>query len=348
MAETHLIRRQDVVPLWQQIEGQLIALADRQGPGARVPSERELSEQFAVQRGTVRVAVDNLVRKGVLERRPPRGTFVAEVKATAPIALLQFHIPSATDAAFLTHIKGIEEGLAGTGRSLMPLLVLPHGLPERAVSGSLRAAGVAGVIFDRFSEPGDLPLILRVCEELPAVAMNKELRAIRIPCARPEIVQSASHLAQYLAARKCRTVCVLGGDSEHIGLRSRAESFASAAAALGLTDVRIAWGRDGEDSLLDGLPEMQRPIGIFTNIIQAAMRAKNRSVQAGLTMGADVFLATVPPDTHMAECEGMAMALRDEVGIGRAAAELLLAWIGGRVSANTVVDVPCRIVLPPH
>ncbi len=46
--------------------------------GARVPSERELAEELAVSRTTARLAVDQLVRIGIVYREQGRGTFVAE------------------------------------------------------------------------------------------------------------------------------------------------------------------------------------------------------------------------------------------------------------------------------
>lgn len=47
------------------------------GPGARVPSERELSEQFQVARTSVREAIQGLLSLGFVERRGNR-TWVAE------------------------------------------------------------------------------------------------------------------------------------------------------------------------------------------------------------------------------------------------------------------------------
>src|SRR5688572_18918502 len=47
------------------------------GPGARVPSERELSEQFEVARTSVREAIQGLLSLGYIERRGNR-TWVPE------------------------------------------------------------------------------------------------------------------------------------------------------------------------------------------------------------------------------------------------------------------------------
>ncbi len=52
------------------------------GPGGRLPPERELAERLAVSRSTLRLALHDLERAGVVVRRPGRGggTFVATPK----------------------------------------------------------------------------------------------------------------------------------------------------------------------------------------------------------------------------------------------------------------------------
>lgn len=76
------LQRQAPDPLYLQIKDGLIA-AIRAGdfaPNARLPSERELSEQYAVSRMTVRQALLSLVRDGVIYTRVGKGTFVADPK----------------------------------------------------------------------------------------------------------------------------------------------------------------------------------------------------------------------------------------------------------------------------
>lgn len=55
-------------------------------PGDRVPSERELSEQFSMSRMTVRHALTELVSEGVLTRQQGRGTFVGRPKIRQALA----------------------------------------------------------------------------------------------------------------------------------------------------------------------------------------------------------------------------------------------------------------------
>ena len=72
--------RQDGVALWRQIANHLqhdIANGSRP-PGSRLPTEAELSQRFGVNRHTVRRALEELSRGGLVRIEQGRGTFVAE------------------------------------------------------------------------------------------------------------------------------------------------------------------------------------------------------------------------------------------------------------------------------
>jgi GntR family phosphonate transport system transcriptional regulator len=74
-----LARRQGVA-LWRQIQQELereIA-AGAHKPGARLPTEAEFSARFAVNRHTVRRAMEELEGRGLIRIEQGRGSFVAE------------------------------------------------------------------------------------------------------------------------------------------------------------------------------------------------------------------------------------------------------------------------------
>lgn len=49
-------------------------------PGDLLPSEREFAEKYAISRMTVRQAINNLVKEGLVYREKGKGTFVADKK----------------------------------------------------------------------------------------------------------------------------------------------------------------------------------------------------------------------------------------------------------------------------
>jgi GntR family transcriptional regulator len=82
-----------------KVRDQLRQLIDDRPPGALIPSERDLSLQFGVSRPTLRAAIEDLARDGLLVRHHGRGTFTnarrvsQELAPTAPAA--DFTVPPA-------------------------------------------------------------------------------------------------------------------------------------------------------------------------------------------------------------------------------------------------------------
>jgi GntR family transcriptional regulator len=75
---------ESAVPLYFQVEQDLASLIARGtfAPGSQLPSEEELVQKYGVSRTTVRKAVSELDRLGLIEIRRGRGTFVRTEKIT--------------------------------------------------------------------------------------------------------------------------------------------------------------------------------------------------------------------------------------------------------------------------
>ncbi len=81
LGKSHLDRR-SFKPIYFQL-AELIQnqIEDGKLPaGTQLPSERDLMEQFDISRNTVRMAIQNLIRDGLVYRVPTKGTFVASGK----------------------------------------------------------------------------------------------------------------------------------------------------------------------------------------------------------------------------------------------------------------------------
>ncbi|MGN6123514.1 MAG: GntR family transcriptional regulator [Sphingomonas oligoaromativorans] len=80
----------DRMPLYAQVEATLAAriLAGKLEAGDRLPTEDELVQDFAVSRTTVRSAVQNLVKRGMVEIRRGLGTFVAQPRIVQELTSL--------------------------------------------------------------------------------------------------------------------------------------------------------------------------------------------------------------------------------------------------------------------
>src|ERR1700727_3932554 len=78
------------LPLYVQVED---VLAERVASGAlpaghQLPSEESLVSEFNVSRTTIRTTIQNLVRRGLVEIRRGKGTFVAHPRLTQDLAEL--------------------------------------------------------------------------------------------------------------------------------------------------------------------------------------------------------------------------------------------------------------------
>ena len=70
----------------ERIREHLLDLVETTRVGAMIPGERQLCEELAVSRPTLRSVVDDLVRDGLLVREHGRGVFVAKAKVAQHLA----------------------------------------------------------------------------------------------------------------------------------------------------------------------------------------------------------------------------------------------------------------------
>jgi len=98
------------VPLYHQVAERLRQQlkTERWEPGKQLPGEHDLCRQFGVTRPTVRQALDNLVREGLIMKRRGKGTFVAE-----PRPAVGFFSMVGTTAAFAAKRMKLETKVLG-------------------------------------------------------------------------------------------------------------------------------------------------------------------------------------------------------------------------------------------
>ena len=68
-----------------EVRDRLRELIDARAPGDPLPSERSLSEHLGVSRPTIRAAIDDLARNGLLVRHHGRGTFTSPQKISQEV-----------------------------------------------------------------------------------------------------------------------------------------------------------------------------------------------------------------------------------------------------------------------
>ena len=112
-------------PLYKQFKDLLRERLRREKqwkPGAKIPAERALADEFKISRVTVAKALSELEAEGFLERRPPEGTFLTGKVATQGIVRLLFYLPvdrGAIYPGYAVVLSMLEEALAKAGYALL-------------------------------------------------------------------------------------------------------------------------------------------------------------------------------------------------------------------------------------
>jgi GntR family transcriptional regulator len=132
------------------------SLADRLGPGAALPGERELAATCGVSRMTVRHALDDLAHRRVVERRHGAGTFVRRPSAAQPLSATSFHEDMA------------RRGYVGSSR----LLSSTTAVADTVLAAQLEMPGGEGVLVVRR---------LRLADDEPMALETLHVPAARVP-----------------------------------------------------------------------------------------------------------------------------------------------------------------------
>lgn len=170
-------------PLYVKLQ-QALAGAIRSGrlkSGDALPPERELAEYASISRVTVRKAVDELVRQGILVRRHGSGTFVAKPveKVEQPLSRLTSFTEDMARRGRTSRAQWLERGLFTPSPDEMVMLGLPAGgLVARL--GRLRIADENPLAIERASIAAEfLPDPENVGLSLYAALETRGVRPVR-------------------------------------------------------------------------------------------------------------------------------------------------------------------------
>ena len=173
--------------LWRRIES-----GDWQ-PGQQIPPEVELMRSYSVSRGTVRQAIDALVRQGALQRQQGRGTFVGRAPiATGVMDLFRF-LGDLSERGFAIDLRLIQRGIEPAGERVAkelevlrdtPLivirrLVLLDGEPFRLDDFYIPQARAGGLLRDDV-EHNRISTLLRECYGVRLTRQQKWLEPVTV------------------------------------------------------------------------------------------------------------------------------------------------------------------------
>lgn len=356
------------VPLYEQIYNYVIneIRGGKLKPGDRVPSEKELSNQFHVSRITSKKALEKLTTDQVVERMRGKGSFVAPQidagrlenlitggPAEVSIPLASHHIialllPDFAESYGLRLVKAIEQRLKENGYAM--LLCRTGGernQEERAMETSLNAGVDGMIIFPVHGEYYNARLLRMVLDRFPLVLVDRYLKGIPACSVFTDNRKAAFTLASYLLDLGHQKIAFISPPADGTSaIEERLQGITAAMASRGLQ----FGAEDCLTSLYSTLPDAFGPENIY-NDEQTIQQFLDRHGKFSAFIACEFYMAQVlvqalqsngcrvPEDYSVACFDSPEDTLgsvqftyirQNEQAMGSTAVDLLLAQIGGK------------------
>src|ERR1700756_5231468 len=145
------------LPLSAQVESILAGgIADGTfPPGCRLPNEDELVERYAVSRTTIRQTIQNLVRRGLIEIRRGKGTFVLQPKITQELTELSGFVEDMHSLGRQASARLLDKQIVPASESVARHLAITTGTPVVRIQ-RVRLADNAPLSFDETYLPREI------------------------------------------------------------------------------------------------------------------------------------------------------------------------------------------------
>jgi Transcriptional regulators len=227
--------------LYLQIADKVLEIIESRGLKAHdpVPSEGELAKLFGVSRMTSKLALEQLVERGVVYRLPRRGTFLAgngqdesarkpekpepqhqpDKKADKLIALIVPHMTDYTSRI----ISAVEHEARKHGHDLILKISKDEEDQGRCLQ-TLAEMGVSGIIlFPLGSKSCSSQVFKLKMDKIPSVIIDRVFYEIPIDCVYHDHFQGSYEMAKYLISKGHREIGFSSNVIENI--TSRGERY---------------------------------------------------------------------------------------------------------------------------
>lgn len=191
-----------------EVKDRLLELVDVLEPGEPLPSERALCIELGVSRPTVRAAVEELARDGLLVRRHGRGTFAGPRRISQVVPTTSEPVPPA-DGDWTSEVLALRTSVAGAllGRRLelspddpvvhvlrrrivddAPMAVEDIRLPATLVPGIVAEDFLVGSLYRRLRERFGVDAAEAVQTIEPTVTDAGESQLLDVPLHSPALL----------------------------------------------------------------------------------------------------------------------------------------------------------------
>ncbi len=272
-------------PLYEQIYREILEQIQNGTfcAGDRLPSEKELSEQYHVSRITSKKALEMLSDAGLVVRMPGKGSFVSDQNLRQQVSSLQKReenggnvigvILDGFGPSFGCQLLGsIEAECQRQGISMV--LHCSYGKMEeesRAIS-QMRRLGVDGIlIMCVHDENYNASILQMVVEHFPVVTIDRQLKGIPVSFVGTDNESAARELAGYLLDDGYKKICFVKPCAvETSTVQDRMNGFRMAYNERGMVADENLWIMDMKATLpmYFGEEQLEKDMGYVTKFIR--------------------------------------------------------------------------------
>ena len=338
-------------------------------PGEAILSERKLAEEYGIGYMTVRRAVDDLVKEGLLYREPRKGTFVNRKPSSRSVnnsKMIALIISDLRNQFSNNVLEGVEKKAREHG---FQLLVCNSELDVTLEASHLKNvvdAGVSGIILSPCFPPINSDVVEEVKRKnIPLVMIDKYFDNVKTSVVTCDNFDAAYRAVKYLISLGHRKI---GHITSHASLRNissirnRFDGYCKALNEAGLelntqyiqeldevsvhtemSKINLNYLGYGPMKNLLSLPD--RPSAVFLLFDSLAVGAYRALKEVGLTVPDDMSLMGFD-NTDYSSCMDvplttMAQPVKE---IGSSAAAILVDRINGSLTTERVLNLKTQMI----
>jgi GntR family transcriptional regulator of arabinose operon len=335
--------------------------------GERIPSEKELCDQFQVSRITSKKALEKLSLVGVVERIRGKGSFVSNAihSKPSPIEELQLSAwdetsnligiiaPEFSDLFGMQILRTVEKKLAQHPYHLIVKLTYGSQEDEEQAIQALLRLGVKGLIICPVNgEHYNAELLHLVYRRFPVVLIDKYLKGIPACAVYTDNKRASQMLTEYLFEQGHTHIAFVSSDEENTtSIEGRLQGFTAALLDKGLflnpssqyTKLSQSIDPDQHESDFKALEAFVLGNPTITGFVvceyMQAVFLNSVLKSLGESVPRDVEIVCFDSVPNPFGPPVFTHILQDETAIGERAVELLHQQINGeQVSLHTVID----------
>lgn len=240
------------IPLYKQIIEDILSQIHNGTlqPGDRIPSERELAEQYLVSHITSKNALAELADKGYITRQKGKGSFVSPMEQLQQIAefnstvnhrtilkskTIGLVMPSMKTSVDQQLLNCIEEELNATDYILAVTITRESQELESAAICKLKMRGASGlIIFPTEHEMYNEDILKLNLTNFPFVLIDRYLKGIRCSCVYTNNEEVTRTAIRHMLSLGVRQPAFLSPDSHNTVTSDRISGFKAALAESGM------------------------------------------------------------------------------------------------------------------